>query len=142
MCKINIKNGEYVFSDEEKETILVLKTDKKGHSFFKLPENSKNRQFADLSAVDKGIADHGFYDINEKKEKSATGSSVSMPKLDEYLTDEEKATIEAIYNKAKERREADKERIQTLKKRDKIEKELEKWQKELEEYEKAIKDME
>ena len=100
MCKVYYKDGKYYLEDGQKTTELkVVLTH--GKPEVKLPENSANRQFVMLSK----IPDEGL-----ELEPRVTPPRVlnTGKKLEDYMTDEERKTIDAIMEKCRQRKEADK----------------------------------
>lgn len=105
MVKIYKENDNIYMEDgddivELNDYIMVDK--KTGRDVIKLPENSANRQWL---MVDK-IGENGIE--LEYKATRMVGPRGSGKKLEDYLTDEERATIEAIKEACRQRKEADK----------------------------------
>jgi hypothetical protein len=74
--------------------------------WYLLPPNCSNRKMINSKKIKDGL------ELMYKEPRTLAGIIASMPrkKWEDYLTDEEKAQIEALRNKAKERREADKKK--------------------------------
>lgn len=105
MVKIYKENDNIYMEDGDNIVELndYIMVDKKtGRDVIKLPENSANRQWL---MVDK-IGENGIE--LEYKATRMVGPRGSGKKLEDYLTDEERATIEAIKEACRQRKEADK----------------------------------
>lgn len=105
MVKIYKENDNIYMEDGDNIVELndYIMVDKKtGRDVIKLPENSANRQWL---MVDK-ISEDGIE--LEYKATRTVGPRGSGKKLEDYLTDEERATIEAIKEACRQRKEADK----------------------------------
>lgn len=100
------KAGKYIVVDGDK-TLNINTIIKDGdREVLKLPENSANRKYVDKKAVDEQKTIELDYKATRTLgERSATGSA---KKWTEYLTAEEKKTIDDLIKKAKERYEAEK----------------------------------
>lgn len=85
-------------------TVLEKKTNV---NWLVLPENAANRKLINPAKLEKA---NGFIELTYKESKVLGPRENASPrkKLEDYLTDEEKAIIADIMEKAKERREADK----------------------------------
>lgn len=95
-------DGQETFVPIEK-TVLEKKT---GINWLVLPENPMNRKLINPAKVDK----LGKVELTYKESIVLRPRDNSQPrkKLEDYLTDEEKAIIEDLMSKAKARKEADK----------------------------------
>lgn len=100
------KAGKYIVVDGDK-TLNINTIIKDGdREVLKLPENSANRKYVDKKAVDEQKTIELDYKATRTLgERNATGSA---KKWTEYLTAEEKKTVDDIVKKAKERYEAEK----------------------------------
>lgn len=96
---------------------------------YKLPENDSGRQWLTQSKFESKSV-NGVLELTPHTERIVTTSG---KKLEDYLTDEEKATIEAIMAKCKARKEADKPSDK--------EKQILKAQREIEKYTKMLNDL-
>lgn len=96
---------------------------------YKLPENDSGRQWVTVTKFQKCSVD-GVLELTPHTERIITTSG---KKLEDYLTDEEKATIAAIMANAKARKEANKPSDK--------EKEILKAQKQIEKYTKMLNDL-
>lgn len=95
--------------DGQKEVKMIDKTaleNKTNINWLVLPENPMNRKLINPAKVDK----LGEVELTYKESIVLGPRDHSQPrkKLEDYLTDEEKATIAEIMEKAKARKEADK----------------------------------
>lgn len=98
--------AELVLIDENgTENILPIVEFVDDGKTYKLPTNPSNRKYWAVSKLTDVPTE-----LTYKESKTLGPRTESKPrkKLEDYLTDDEKATIAAIMEKAKERREADK----------------------------------
>lgn len=103
MCKIVVKNGEYILIDGEKETILKIDDFGSGPEF-RLPDNTSNRKYARKSKVDKAIEENGQFDMAYKETRTlGPKNEQKKPKveidLSKYLTEEEAAEYKRLQTK-------------------------------------------
>lgn len=109
MCKIVVKNGEYVLIDGEKETTLEISDFGSGPEF-KLPENSSNRHYARKSKVDKAIEKSGQFDMayRETRVLGPKSEQKRSPKVEadisKYLSEEEVAEYKRLQAKIERRK--------------------------------------
>lgn len=104
MVKI-YKENETIYMEDGDDIIectKIVHEAKTGKDWVVLPENSANRKVADLAKItEEGIE-------LKYRETRTIGARTSGKKLQDYMTDEERATIDAIMEKCKQRKEADK----------------------------------
>ena len=100
------KAGKYIVVDGDK-TLNINTIIKDGdREVLKLPENSANRKYVDKKTVDEQKTIE--LDYKATRTLGARGEAGSAKKWTEYLTAEEKKTIDDLIKKAKERYEAEK----------------------------------
>ena len=87
------------------ENVLPITSITKDGISFILPDNPSNRKYWAISKLSDVPTELTY---KESKTLGPRTESGPRKKLEDYMTDEEKATIAAIIEKAKERREADK----------------------------------
>lgn len=119
------ENGAIIQRVELNKTHTHSKT---GIVTIDLPKNASNRLCINPSKLEKVMADCEEYEMpyKDESEKRTFGNG---KKVEDYLTEEEKAIIEEIMAKAKARKEADKPA--PLTEREKLEREIEKLTKKL-----------
>lgn len=109
------KHGYDLVKVDEKGKETIVSLDKKtADDYLYLPDDvvkATNRKLIGINAIKKSGATRYELTVKEYREPRVLGprtESGPRKKLEDYLTDDEKATIAAIMEKAKERREADK----------------------------------
>lgn len=112
-----------IIIDENEITteIEINETDPKNEKILKLPENPSNRKWISIDKITKA---NGELELDYKPTRTIENSS--RKRLEDYLTEDERKTIEEIMNRAKERKEADKK--PALSKKEKLEEKIKKLQ--------------
>lgn len=133
MCKVVFRDGQYYLVYGSTEVQMPVITDKKdGHEYFKLPENSQNRKFANRVGVDKAIEKQGFYDISFREPRTLGERSSSIPKKPdvEWLDDPtDRQTFQTLLDKiADAKKRAKEEAKRPLTEKEKLERMIAKYQ--------------
>lgn len=109
------KHGFELVEVKNDGTEIVRALDKKtADDYLYLPDDvvkATNRRLIGMNAIKKANVERFELTVKEYKEPRVLGprdNSTPRKKLEDYLTDEEKATIAEIMEKAKARKEADK----------------------------------
>ena len=89
------------------EVTKVVHENKTGKDWIVLPENSANRKVVDLAKVTEQPLELKY------KETRVVGPRGSGKKLEDYMTPEERATVDAIMEACRERKLADKPQPKT-----------------------------
>lgn len=89
------------------EVTKVVHENKTGKDWIVLPENSANRKVVDLAKVTDEPLELKY------KETRVVGPRGSGKKLEDYMTPEERATVDAIMEACRERKLADKPQPKT-----------------------------
>lgn len=89
------------------ELTKVVHENKTGKDWIVLPENSSNRKVVDLAKVTEQPLELNY------RETRVIGPRGSGKKLEDYMTPEERATVEAIMEACRERKLADKPQPKT-----------------------------
>ena len=89
------------------EVTKVVHENKTGKDWIVLPENSANRKVVDLAKVTDEPLELNY------RETRVVGPRGSGKKLEDYMTPEERATVDAIMAACKERKLADKPQPKT-----------------------------
>ena len=93
--------------DNITELTKVVHENKTGKDWIVLPENSSNRKVVDLAKVTEQPLELNY------RETRVIGPRGSGKKLEDYMTPEERATVDAIMNACRERKLADKPQPKT-----------------------------
>ena len=102
--KIYKLNDAFYMQDGDAQVELTPNKD----YYLKLPANSTNRVWVSCAKVDKAPNQCIDYGEDVKQARTLGPRSEATKKLIDYATDDERATIEAILAKCKERKAADK----------------------------------
>ena len=104
---VSTKTGYEIVSIDElgNENVQPITDITKDGKSYILPDNPSNRHFWAISRVQDEPVELTY---KESKTFGPRDNSQPRKKLEDYLTDEEKAIIEDLMNKAKARKEADK----------------------------------
>ena len=94
-------------SDNIVELTKVVHENKTGKDWIVLPENSSNRKVVDLAKVTEQPLELNY------RETRVIGPRGSGKKLEDYMTPEERATVDAIMEACRERKLADKPQPKT-----------------------------
>lgn len=89
------------------ELTKVVHENKTGKDWIVLPENSSNRKVVDLAKVTEQPLELNY------RETRVIGPRGSGKKLEDYMTPEERATVDAIMDACRERKLADKPQPKT-----------------------------
>ena len=89
------------------EATKVVHENKTGKDWIVLPENSSNRKVVDLAKVTEQPRELNY------RETRVVGPRGSGKKLEDYMTPEERATVDAIMEACRERKLADKPQPKT-----------------------------
>ena len=89
------------------ELTKVVHENKTGKDWIVLPENSSNRKVVDLAKVTEQPLELNY------RETRVIGPRGSGKKLEDYMTPEERATVDAIMEACRERKLADKPQPKT-----------------------------
>ena len=89
------------------EVTKVVHENKTGKDWIVLPENSANRKVVDLAKVTEQPLELNY------RETRVVGPRGSGKKLEDYMTPEERATVDAIMEACRERKLADKPQPKT-----------------------------
>ena len=93
--------------DDIVELTKVVHENKTGKDWIVLPENSSNRKVVDLAKVTEQPLELNY------RETRVIGPRGSGKKLEDYMTPEERATVDAIMEACRERKLADKPQPKT-----------------------------
>ena len=93
--------------DNITELTKVVHENKTGKDWIVLPENSSNRKVVDLAKVTEQPLELNY------RETRVIGPRGSGKKLEDYMTPEERATVDAIMDACRERKLADKPQPKT-----------------------------
>ena len=93
--------------DNITELTKVVHENKTGKDWIVLPENSSNRKVVDLAKVTEQPLELNY------RETRVIGPRGSGKKLEDYMTPEERATVDAIMEACRERKLADKPQPKT-----------------------------
>lgn len=109
MVKIYKENDKIIMEDDDNivEVTKVVHENKTGKDWIVLPENSANRKVVDLAKVTDEPLELNY------RETRVVGPRGSGKKLEDYMTPEERATVDAIMAACKERKLADKPQPKT-----------------------------
>ena len=109
MVKIYKENDKIIMEDGDNivEVTKVVHENKTGKDWIVLPENSSNRKVVDLAKVTDEPLELNY------RETRIVGPRGSGKKLEDYMTPEERATVDAIIAACKERKLADKPQPKT-----------------------------
>ena len=109
MVKIYKDNDKIIMEDGDNITELtkVVHENKTGKDWIVLPENSSNRKVVDLAKVTEQPLELNY------RETRVIGPRGSGKKLEDYMTPEERATVDAIMDACRERKLADKPQPKT-----------------------------
>ena len=109
MVKIYKENDKIIMEDGDNivEVTKVVHENKTGKDWIVLPENSANRKVVDLAKVTEQPLELNY------RETRVVGPRGSGKKLEDYMTPEERATVDAIIAACKERKLADKPQPKT-----------------------------
>lgn len=114
-------DGSFYMDDNGVTTELVPNAD----YYVKLPANTCNRVWVSCAKVDKAPGQCIDYGDEVKQARVLGPRSEQTKKLMDYATDEERATIEAILSRCRERKAADKPAPKT--ELEKAKAQMEKW---------------
>ena len=109
MVKIYKENDKIIMEDGDNivELTKVVHENKTGKDWIVLPENSSNRKVVDLAKVTEQPLELNY------RETRVIGPRGSGKKLEDYMTPEERATVDAIMDACRERKLADKPQPKT-----------------------------
>ena len=109
MVKIYKENDKIIMEDGDNivELTKVVHENKTGKDWIVLPENSSNRKVVDLAKVTEQPLELNY------RENRVIGPRGSGKKLEDYMTPEERATVDAIMEACRERKLADKPQPKT-----------------------------
>ena len=109
MVKIYKENDKVIMEDGDNivEVTKIVHENKTGKDWIVLPENSANRKVVDLAKVTDEPLELNY------RETRVVGPRGSGKKLEDYMTPEERATVDAIIAACKERKLADKPQPKT-----------------------------
>ena len=109
MVKIYKENDKIIMEDDDNivEVTKVVHENKTGKDWIVLPENSANRKVVDLAKVTEQPLELNY------RETRVVGPRGSGKKLEDYMTPEERATVDAIMEACRERKLADKPQPKT-----------------------------
>ena len=109
MVKIYKENDKIIMEDGNNivELTKVVHENKTGKDWIVLPENSANRKVVDLAKVTEQPLELNY------RETRVVGPRGSGKKLEDYMTPEERATVDAIMAACRERKLADKPQPKT-----------------------------
>ena len=109
MVKIYKENDKIIMEDGNNivELTKVVHENKTGKDWIVLPENSSNRKVVDLAKVTEQPLELNY------RETRVIGPRGSGKKLEDYMTPEERATVDAIMEACRERKLADKPQPKT-----------------------------
>ena len=109
MVKIYKENDKIIMEDDDNivEVTKVVHENKTGKDWIVLPENSANRKVVDLAKVTEQPLELNY------RETRVVGPRGSGKKLEDYMTPEERATVDAIMAACRERKLADKPQPKT-----------------------------
>ena len=109
MVKIYKENDKIIMEDGDNtvEVTKVVHENKTGKDWIVLPENSANRKVVDLAKVTEQPLELNY------RETRVVGPRGSGKKLEDYMTPEERATVDAIMAACRERKLADKPQPKT-----------------------------
>ena len=109
MVKIYKENDKIIMEDGDNivEATKVVHENKTGKDWIVLPENSSNRKVVDLAKVTEQPLELNY------RETRVVGPRGSGKKLEDYMTPEERATVDAIMEACRERKLADKPQPKT-----------------------------
>lgn len=109
MVKIYKENDKIIMEDGDNivELTKVVHENKTGKDWIVLPENSSNRKVVDLAKVTEQPLELNY------RETRVIGPRGSGKKLEDYMTPEERATVDAIMEACRERKLADKPQPKT-----------------------------
>jgi DNA anti-recombination protein RmuC len=108
---------KYSFIEEGKEEVILDKDEdfsfekKTGKWYIRLPENSLNRKVISTSKFNENPEI-----VLDKYKETISISSSSKKSLEDYMTEEEKKTIQEIRERAEQRRDEEKKRLEEAKK--------------------------
>jgi DNA anti-recombination protein RmuC len=108
---------KYSFIEEGKEEVILDKDEdfsfekKTGKWYIRLPENSLNRKVISTSKFNENPEI-----VLDKYKETISISSSSKKSLEDYMTEEEKKTIQEIRERAELRRDEEKKRLEEAKK--------------------------
>ena len=109
MVKIYKENDKIIMEDDDNivEVTKVVHENKTGKDWIVLPENSANRKVVDLAKVTEQPLELNY------RETRVVGPRGSSKKVEDYMTPEERATVDAIIAACRERKLADKPQPKT-----------------------------
>lgn len=109
MVKIYKENDKIIMEDGDNivEVTKIVHDNKTGKDWYTLPENSANRKCIVADKVTEQPLEL------EYKETRVVGPRGSGKKLEDYMTPEERATVDAIMEACRERKLADKPQPKT-----------------------------
>ena len=109
MVKIYKENDKVIMEDGDNivEVTKIVHENKTGKDWIVLPENSANRKVVDLAKVTEQPLELNY------RETRVVGPRGSGKKVEDYMTPEERATVDAIMAACRERKLADKPQPKT-----------------------------